>query len=98
MAKSGQSRADANKAIRQAALREQLAAQGHVQHVVEIASKMRDLSQELDTLEVSRLKGAADLHLKLINKYLGDIKSNEVTGEDGGPLLNNLTVQFIGDD
>jgi hypothetical protein len=86
MARKGQTRAEANKEIRQKALREQLANKGLLQRVIEIQEKLFDLDNELDNLEVTRLKTAAELNLKLVNKYLGDIKSNEHSGEDGGPI------------
>ena len=78
--KRGLSRANQNKAIRQEALREQLAAQGHVQHVSEIAHKLNDLDAEIDSLQVQRLKAAAEIKLKLIDKYLPSLKSVEHTG------------------
>ena len=37
-----------NKRIRQEALREQLQAQGHVQHVVDILDKLRNEKQEIE--------------------------------------------------
>ena len=72
-----------NRAIRQEALREQLASQGHVQHVVDIAQKLVNLDNDLDQVKVQRLKAAADIKLKLIAKYIPDLKAMEVTGEGG---------------
>jgi hypothetical protein len=83
-------RAQENRAIRQEALREQLAGQGHVQHVVDIATKLGDPNSELDSVMSSRLKAAADLRLKLISKYLGDVKAVEVSGEGGEALTINV--------
>lgn len=81
MPASGINRAQQNKAIRKEALREQLSAQGHVQHVNDIADKLLDLTKELDQVEVQRLKAAADIKNKLISKYLPDLKSVEKTQE-----------------
>ena len=86
MARKGESRAQANKAIRQEALREQLANQGHLQHVSEIAKKLIDLDEDIDSLQVTRLKSAADIKLKLINKYLPDLRSMELTGNPESPV------------
>jgi len=80
MAASGRSRKDENKAIRQEALRESLAAGGHIQHVLDIAEKLSDLLQPLENSEITRLKSAADIKLKLINKYLPDAKHDEDDG------------------
>lgn len=78
MAGSGKSRANENKRIRQEALREQLAAQGHVQHVIDIADKLRDLCTPLDNNDVHRLKSAAEIKLKLIDKYLPNLKQQDI--------------------
>lgn len=80
MAASGRSRANENKRIRQEALREQLSQQGHVQHVVEISEKLRDLNTKLEAVEIQRLKAAADLKIKLIDKYLPTEKPVEHSG------------------
>lgn len=79
-------RAQANRAVRQEALREQLAAQGHVQHVIDIAKKLSNLEDPLDATEVARLKAAADIKRSLINKYLPDLKAIEHTGEGGSAI------------
>lgn len=71
-------RAQLNREVRQEALRDQLEAQGHVQHVVEIAGKLRDLKNDLESQQVTRLKSAADLHLKLIDKYLPSLQSTTI--------------------
>lgn len=78
--KSGISRANHQKAIRQEAIREQLAAGGHVQHVLEISEKLRDLTEELSSVESARLKAAADIKLKIIDKYLASLKAVEMSG------------------
>lgn len=77
----GLTRSEANRAIRQEALREQLATQGHLQHVSDIAHKLNNLEDELDSTQVMRLKAAADIKLKLIDKYLPSLKSVEHTGQ-----------------
>jgi hypothetical protein len=78
--KRGQSKADANKAIRQEALREQLSAQGHVQHVVDNIKKFEDLRRKIEPQQFARLRAATEFRLKLINKYLPDLKATEISG------------------
>ena len=75
--------ANKNRAIRQQALRDQLSNQGHVQHVIDISEKLTDLE---DSTQVHRLKSAADIKLKLIGKYLGDVKSIELSGSEEFPV------------
>jgi hypothetical protein len=63
--------------IRQDELRAKLAAQGHLQHVIKIAEELRDNRGEMDDSVIKSKKHAADIHLKLINKYLPDLKQVE---------------------
>ena len=83
-------RAQENRAIRQEALREQLSKQKHIEQVVEIAGLLYELDTDLDQLAVTRLKAAADIKLKLINKYIGDVKAVEISGEGGEQLTINV--------
>ena len=91
----GNTRANQNKAIRQEALRDKLAAGGHVQQVLDISEKLSDLNIDITSTEAGRLKSAADIKLKIIDKYLASLKAVEMTGADGGPLLEGLTVNFV---
>ncbi len=79
-----------NRKIRQDNLRESLIAGGHIQHVVDISDKLSDLNIVLDQVDVTRLKSAADIKMKLIDKFLPGLKQIEVTDEDGNsvPLFN----------
>ena len=58
----------------------------HLEQVIEISNKIAELGGELDALAVTRLKAAADLKMKLISKYLPDVKAVEISGEGGGDL------------
>lgn len=87
---AGNSRAAKNKQIRKEALRDQLSQQKHVEHVVDITDKISNLDNELDNLQIQRLKIAAELKMKLVNKYLPDIKAIELSGKDGGDLVINI--------
>ena len=96
MAGSGRSRAQENREIRRKAMREQLAAKGLVQHVLVLADKLEDLSQELDATEVQRIRAAMDIKHKLISKYLPDIKATEITGEEGEAVkVEGISVKFV---
>ena len=85
----GLSAADRNRKIRQEALREQLSKQKLVEQVVDIAKKLNNLEIELEAGDVTRLKAAADINLKLIVKYLPDLKQTELIGDPDQPLLVN---------
>jgi len=78
MPASGNSRANENRRIRQEALREQLSQGKHVEHVIEISNTLLDLTEDLDSLQIQRLKAAADIKKGLIAKYLPDMKMIDV--------------------
>lgn len=82
----GISRADANRKIRREVLREELAARGLLQHVIENTEKLLDLKVELSAIEVARIGKGIDNQLALIKKFLPDVKQVELTGEDGDPI------------
>ena len=79
-------RANKIRAERQEALREMLSKKCTVQQVIEISNKIAELESELDPVEVTRLKAAAEIKMKLISKYLPDVKAVEISGEGGGDL------------
>jgi hypothetical protein len=87
--KSGETRAQANRKIRQDALREQLAGQKHIEQVIDNVRKIETLDPTNGadtTTELNILKTATELRLKLVNKYLPDLKATEITGEAGAPI------------
>jgi len=79
-----------NRKVRQEALREQLSAQGHVQHVIDIANKLTDQYINLETSQIQALRAAADIKLKLIGKYLPDLKAMELSNDPDSPV-NGMT-------
>ena len=74
MAKDTATVAARNRRIRREALRDELSAKGLLAHVIDIATKLTNETVELDSTMVQRLKAAADINIKLINKYLPDEK------------------------
>jgi len=84
--KTGVTRANANRKVRQDALREQLSNGKHVEHVIEIANKLTDPDNELEALTIQRLKAGANIKIKLINKYLPDLKATEHSNDPDNPL------------
>lgn len=84
-----------NRAIRKEALREQLANGGHLQHVIDMANKIASSDEVVEADMLARYKIAIDTKLRLINKYLPDVKSVEVTGEDGGPVYTMTKVELV---
>ena len=105
-------RAQENRAIRQEALREQLSNQKLVEKVVDSIKQIDELAgldikdfddPDLYLASVSSakdktfiIKTAIDSRLKLINKYLPDLKQTELIGDPESPLEHSHTVQFVG--
>lgn len=81
-----------NRAIRQEELREMLANRCRLQHILENIEKLEDLGVKMKADAVNRVKVANEQRLKLLNKYLPDLRSVEVTGEDGGPLQHKFVA------
>ena len=80
-------RAQLNRATRQEAMREQIQAQGYHTHVLDVVQKLLDPELELDGADIARLKAGGDLSYKMMSKYIPDLKSQEITGPDGGDLV-----------
>lgn len=87
-----------NRRIRQDALREQLSAKGLVQQVIEISNKLEEQHDSLESSHIQALKASADLKLKLVNKYLPDLKAVELTGDENKPIAtdNKFVVEIVG--
>lgn len=70
-----------------------LEAGGHVQHVLDLCTKIEQNPEG----PINALKVVIDTKLKLINKFLPDMKSVEVTGEDGEELVpREIRIKFVG--
>ena len=88
-------RAQTNRKIRQDSLREQLANQKHIEQGVESIKKLEELDTEMDSVSVSRIKGAIDSRIKLVSKYLPDLKSIELSGDEENPIqIAAYEIQF----
>ena len=85
-AKDSRTQKQKNRAMRQEELREMLAQRCRLQHILDNVEKLEDLNQEIDPANVHRIKTANEQRLKLLNKYMPDLRSVEMKGEDGGPV------------
>ena len=49
----------------------------------------------MDSVSVSRIKGAIDSRIKLVSKYLPDLKSIELSGDEENPIqIAAYEIQF----
>jgi len=97
MPASGVSRANENRRVRQDELRAKLSAGSHLDHVIDYVDKIADFDNELESAEINRLKIAAELKLKLINKYLPDLKATEHSGQIDSEVIRKHRVSFSRD-
>lgn len=54
---------------------------GKTQYVFDLIEKLEDHSQELDPLMIQRYRAALDTRVKLLGKYLPDMRAIEMTAE-----------------
>lgn len=87
--------ANKNRKIRQDALREQLSKQKHVEKVIEIAKKLNEQAASLESTHIQSLRASADLHMRLVNKYLPDLKATELSGAVGVMDLSDKTDEEL---
>lgn len=90
-----QTRAQKIRAERQEQLRDYLASRGLIDHVLDLTAKMEELegSSETAQFDLQKLKSSADTRLKLINKYLPEMKFVEGTHTlDGEYTQINRTI------
>jgi len=85
------------RAIRQDALREWLSEKCTAQHLVDNINKIEQLDPDSDTFrnELDKYRVANDQRLKVLGKYLPDLKSAELTGEGGGAIITDSVFEFI---
>lgn len=88
-------RAQLNRKIRQDALRDELSSRGLLQQALDAIDRISDLDSELDSEKVNRLKIANEQRLKLINKYLPDLKAVEISGDEDSPLVITKVERVI---
>lgn len=79
-----------NRKAKQEALRDYLESRGLVQHIFELLEKIEDESTDVDANLLARYKTGIDTRLKLVNKYLPDLKQTELIGDPDQPLTHRL--------
>ena len=85
-----------NRKIRQDSLREMLSKKCTVEQIVDNIKKIEDLDSSLEFNDLQRIKVATDHRIKLLSKYLPDLKSVEMTGEDGKDLIPaSITITYV---
>ena len=81
-----------NRKMRQDTLREYITERGSVQYLFDLIEKIEQLdpSSEVFPNDLAKHKAALDARIKMIGKYLPDLKSQEITGDGGDALVVSL--------
>tara|TARA_R100000951_G_scaffold102680_1_gene94902 strand:+ start:1545 stop:1835 length:291 start_codon:yes stop_codon:yes gene_type:complete len=84
--------AQKNRAIRQGELREYLAARGGVSYVLDNIEIIEELDVTSDTFdkELTKRKVANEQRIRLLNKYLPDIKEEHIINDEATPIVVNI--------
>jgi hypothetical protein len=84
--------AQKNRAIRQGELREYLAARGGVSYVLDNIEKIEQLDVTSETFdkELTKHKVANEQRIRLLNKYLPDIKEEHIINDEAAPIVVNI--------
>jgi len=91
-------RAQQNRELRQTQLREFLAKQKLIEKVLDCAIKIEELPpSEEAPFELQKLKTAADIRIKMINKYLADQKeiASTVDHQIDGVLDLDVSIEVV---
>lgn len=90
-------RAQENRAIRQEALREWLSEKCTAQHLIDNLNKIEQLDPADETFrnQLDKHKVANEQRLKIMNKYLPDVRTVELTGEAGEAIKVASSFEFV---
>lgn len=82
-----------NRKAKQESLRDYLEQRGKVSHVFDLLEKIEDESIEFDNDMLPRYKIAIDTRLKLLNKYIPDLRQTDldIGVQEDNPLLALLS-------
>jgi len=77
----------AMKQARQINHRQKLSEGGHLHYAIESIEKIEKLKAgDASAFELNKLKISAELRLKLVDKFLPNLKGVELSGVDGNPI------------
>jgi hypothetical protein len=92
-------KAAVNRGMKQDVLREYITERGSVQYLFDLIYKIEQLDVTGSDFQndLAKYKVALDARIKMIGKYLPDLKSQEITGADGaGLVVQILKKRFDG--
>ena len=89
--------AEKNRKARQDSLREWLSEKCTAQHLVNNINKIENLDPECESFsnELAKLKTANEQRLKILDKYLPNLKAIEHTGDGGQDLVTKIVIEAV---
>jgi hypothetical protein len=90
MAHDDRNHATRRRHERQEALRDYLSNRGKLDHVLDNIEKMESEGGEMEAQQLTAIKYATDARVKLLNKYLPDLRHTELAGDPDSPLLIDI--------
>jgi uncharacterized protein YnzC (UPF0291/DUF896 family) len=93
--KTNQSHAKRRRAERQETMREYLSQRGKLDYVLDNLEKIETQGANMTPQELNALRIANDQRIKLMNKYLPDLKSMEISGDEDSPLTITKIERII---
>lgn len=95
--KRGDNTKKTSREINREELKRYLSERGKVSHIFDLLEKVDDLNNDMEPIELQRVKLSIDTRLSLLKKYLPDEKSVEVKNEEGGTFKTDSKwqIEFI---
>lgn len=84
--------AQKNRAIRQSELRDYLSSRGSVTYILDNIEKIEQLDTASETFDkdLTKHKVANEQRLRLLNKYLPDMKEEHIINDQAAPIVVNI--------
>lgn len=98
--KRGNNTKKTTREINREELRRYLSERGKLSHIFDLLEKVDDQTQDLEPIDLQRIKLSIDTRLSLLKKYLPDEKSVEIKNEEGESFRTDSkwTVEFVNAD
>lgn len=87
-----------NRRIRQEALRDYLESRGLIEHIIDLVDKIDNEANEIPRDLLERYQISINTRLKLVSKYLPDLKQTELIGDPDQPVKHDHkhSITFVG--
>ena len=90
-------RAQANRELRKGALREYIQERGSVQYLFDLIEKIEGLDPDSSTFtnDLQKLKVALDARIKMMGKYMPDLKAQEIEHSVSDDIIKRIERNIV---